>query len=156
MIPATRAWSSPFNRHPADDSYQRRDMKDLTTFFLVGSGGFLGANVRYWLGGWIQARLGPAFPWQTLIINVTGSIIMGLFMGLMVSENWQPNWRLFFAVGILGGYTTFSTFSYEAITLIAERSYTYAFSYIFGSALLSVIGAWLGIVSARALTGGHS
>ena len=131
-------------------------MKDLTTFFLVGTGGFLGANGRYWLGGWIQSRLGATFPWQTLIINVSGSFIMGIFMGLMLSENWSPNWRFFFAVGVLGGYTTFSTFSYESLNLIAERSYLYAFSYIVGSTILSIAGAWIGVVIARLIAGGHA
>ena len=81
-------------------------MNVLMRFILVGSGGFLGANARYWLGGWIQERLGPAFPWQTLVINASGSLIMGAFMGLMLTENWDPGWRLFFAIGVLGGYTT--------------------------------------------------
>ena len=131
-------------------------MKDLSTVFLVGSGGFLGANVRYWLGGLIQSRMGVIFPWQTLFINVSGSLIMGLFMGLMISENWSPSWRLFFAIGILGGYTTFSTFSYEAITLLSERSYLYGTLYIAGSALLCVLAAFIGIVLARAIAGGHA
>jgi CrcB protein len=129
-------------------------MKDLRTVFLVGSGGFLGANARYWLGSWMQSRLGAAFPWQTLTINVSGSFIMGLFMGLMLTRNWSPDWRFFLAVGVLGGYTTFSAFSYEAVTLISDKSYAYAFWYIAGSAILSILGAWLGIVIARTIAGG--
>jgi len=129
-------------------------MDGLGKVFLVGTGGFLGANARYWLGGWIQSKLGPSFPWETFMINVSGSLIMGIFMGLMISENWNPNWRLFFAVGILGGYTTFSSFSYEAINLITKGSYLYGLGYIVGSAVLSLFGAWLGLVLARLLTGG--
>jgi CrcB protein len=130
-------------------------MNDLSKVLLVGSGGFLGANVRYWLGGWMQVRLGTTFPWQTLFINVTGSLIMGLFMGLTLTENSNPNWRLFIAVGILGGYTTFSTFSYEALNLISERSYLPALGYVMGSAVLSIVGAWLGLVLSRIFAGGH-
>ena len=131
-------------------------MKDLQTVLLVGSGGFLGANARYWLGGWIQSRLGATFPWQTLFINVSGSLIMGIFMGLTLSGTKNPGWRAFFAVGVLGGYTTFSTFSYEAIKMISERSYFYAFWYTVGSAVLSIAGAWIGIVIARMLAGGNA
>ena len=131
-------------------------MKDLRTVLLVGSGGFLGANARYWLGGLIQSRLGFIFPWQTLFINVSGSFIMGLFMGLMAAEKWDTGWQFFFAVGVLGGYTTFSTFSYESVNLLSDRSYFYALWYIAGSVLLSVLGAWLGFVLARAITGGHA
>lgn len=129
-------------------------MNDLGKVFLVGSGGFLGANVRYWLGGWISGRLGPAFPWQTLIVNVSGSLVMGVFMGLMLTENWNSSWRLFFAVGILGGYTTFSTFSYEGIDLLSKGLYLSAGCYIVGNTVFSLVGAWVGLVLARVLAGG--
>lgn len=131
-------------------------MNDFGKTLLVGSGGFLGANLRYWLGGFIQARSGAVFPWQTLAINATGSLVMGLFMGLSLSEAWNPNWRLFFAVGVLGGYTTFSTFSYETVALIGSGSYAPAVGYIIGSVLTSVAGAWLGLVLARLLGGGNA
>ena len=126
----------------------------LTRSALVGIGGFLGANARYWLGGWIQVRLSLTFPWQTLIINVSGSALIGLFMGLALSENCSPNWRLFIAIGILGGYTTYSTFAYEAIKLLEDRSYGEAAFYFFGTAVFSALGAFLGLVLARTLTKG--
>lgn len=128
-------------------------MKDLGTFFLVGSGGFLGANARYWLGAWLRPRVGETFPWHTLIINVSGSFVMGLFMGLVLANNWSSNWRAFIAIGVLGGYTTYSAFSYEAVNLLSERLYLSALWYIAGSAVLSVLGAWLGMAIARALLG---
>ncbi len=130
-------------------------MDTLSKFFLVGGGGFLGANLRYWLGGWMQGRLDGSFPWPTMIINVSGSVIIGLFMGLIEGLNWNPNWRLFGAVGILGGYTTYSTFAYEGMRLLAEREYTRALLYIEGSALITVFGAWLGFVIARLLVTGR-
>lgn len=131
-------------------------MDAVVKTFLVGGGGFLGANARYWLGGWIQDRLSTTFPWETLIINVSGSLIIGLLLGLMGALNWNPNWRLFGAVGILGGYTTYSSFAYEATRLLADKQYTRAFFYIEGTALLTVFGAWLGLVLARVLTGGRA
>ena len=120
---------------------------------LVGAGGFIGANARYWLGGWIQSRSGSLFPWETLAINVSGSFLIGLFMFLALRENWEPGWRLFIAIGVLGGYTTFSSFSYETIRLLASGSYLEAFGYIFGSAGLSVAGAWSGMAVARSVVG---
>lgn len=129
-------------------------MNDLGKVFLVGSGGFVGANARYWLGGWISERLGPSFPWQTIIINVTGSLIMGVFMGLILTQNWSSNWRLFFAVGILGGYTTFSTFSYEGVDLLSKGLYLYSATYILGSAFLSLAAAWLGLILAGIIARG--
>src|SRR5579862_8529567 len=95
-----------------------RNMDTVVKTLLVGGGGFIGANLRYWVGGWIQNRLGATFPWHTLIINVSGSIVIGLLLGLVVALDWNPNWRLFGAIGILGGYTTYSSFAYEAVALL--------------------------------------
>lgn len=130
-------------------------MDAVAKTFLVGSGGFIGANVRYWLGGFLQSRLGSTFPWQTLIINVTGSLVIGFFLGLLAALDWNPNWRLFFAIGVLGGYTTFSSFAYEAVQLIGQREYGWALFYVEGSAVLTVLGAWLGLVFSRIVLGGR-
>jgi len=128
-------------------------MNDLTKVLLVGLGGFLGANARFWLSAWIQNRIQGAFPWGTLLINVSGSLVMGLFMGFMLARDWSTNWRLFFAVGILGGYTTFSAFSYESIKLMSDGNFGGAFGYITASVILSVTAAFLGLVVVRVLSG---
>ena len=129
-------------------------METVGKILLVGSGGFLGANIRYWLGGLIQSRLGSSFPWQTMIINVSGSLVIGFFLGLMAGLNWSQNWRLFVAIGILGGYTTYSSFAYEAVGLLSEREYVRALFYIEGTALFTVFGAWVGLVLSRLVLGG--
>ena len=74
------------------------------TYLLIGIGGFLGCNARYLLGGWIAERYGTSFPYGTMVINVSGSFIIGFFLAL-ISERFivHPNWRLFFAIGFLGG-----------------------------------------------------
>src|SRR5262249_22997522 len=84
----------------------------------------LGANGRYLLGTWIAQRYGTSFPYGTLVINVSGSFVIGLFLTL-IAELFvlHPNWRLFFAVGFLGAYTTFSTFSYESVVLLQNGSW---------------------------------
>jgi CrcB protein len=132
-------------------------MDTVTKILLVGVGGFLGSNARYWLGALIQERLGggAGFPWQTMLINISGSLVIGFFMGLYSGENWNPNWRLFIAIGILGGYTTFSSFAYEAVNLLGQKQYGWALFYIEGSALLTVLGAWIGLVLARLVLGGR-
>lgn len=117
-------------------------------------GGGLGASARYWLGLWISPRWGAVFPWSTTLINITGSLIIGLFMASFLKSSWSPDSRYFIAVGLLGGYTTFSTFSYETIGLLEQGSYSWALWYVLLNVLLSLAGCWLGMVIARALVGG--
>jgi CrcB protein len=121
-------------------------MNSVLTSLLVGSGGFVGANVRYWLGTWIQNRAGLAFPTGTLVINVTGSLLIGIFMGFFLREGWSDNWRLLLVVGVLGGYTTFSSFSYDTLVLVNEGNYPAAFGYVLGSVVLALAGTWVGLL----------
>ncbi len=130
-------------------------MDTVVKVLWIGSGGFIGANLRYWLGGLIQSKSNGSFPWETMIINVSGSFVIGLFMGLFAGLNWSPNSRLFVAIGVLGGYTTYSSFAYEALTMLGQRQYGWAFAYIEGTALLTVAGAWVGLVVSRVLLGGR-
>ena len=120
------------------------------TYLLIGIGGFLGANARYLLGGWIAERYGTAFPYGTLVINVSGSFILGFFL-VFVSERVfaHPHLRVFFAIGFLGAYTTFSTFSFESLALIQERSYLLAIANMVGSVLLGLTAALVGMIVAR-------
>lgn len=126
-------------------------MGTLAKVLIVGLGGGIGANLRYWLGLWIGHVLGTStqrptpFPWATFAINVSGSFLMGIFLGLVLTNDWKDSWRLFVAIGILGGYTTFSSFAYEAVRLLSEREYGIAFLYVEGSAVLTVLAAWVGV-----------
>ena len=93
--------------------------KSVQTFLIISLGAILGANCRYWLGGWAAQRFGAAFPYGNLIINLSGSLILGLFMTL-VTERFlvDPQWRLLVAIGFLGSYTTFSSYTYESLSLV--------------------------------------
>ncbi len=126
----------------------------MDRIWWVGLGGFLGANCRYWLGLWIVERFGPSFPIGTLTINTTGSFILGLFFAL-VSDRLpvDPAVRLLIAVGFCGGYTTFSTYSYEALTLLAERAYLAAATYVIGSVVLGLLAVWLGAALGHLIAG---
>ena len=136
-------------------THNRKRVESLQRTTIIFLGGGLGAVSRYWLGYWIQGQraAGAAFPWHTLIINVTGSLIIGLFYAFSDHAGWSMNWRLFVAIGILGGYTTFSSFSYETVQLILERSYTLALGYILGSFVLCILAAWLGVTVAKLASG---
>jgi CrcB protein len=122
----------------------------VMTYLFIGMGAFLGANGRYLVGGWAAQLFGSAFPYGTLIINVSGSFVIGLFLtaisGRFVAP---PGWRLFFAIGFLGGYTTFSTFAWESLALLQTRAYLAGLANIVGSAVLGLIAVALGALVGR-------
>lgn len=99
-------------------------MKQL---FYVGIGGFIGACLRYIISLYSSKLLGTQLPYGTLIVNVLGGILIGLIMELSLTTNLiSPNLKLFLTTGIMGGLTTFSTFSYETVTLFSNGSYVLA------------------------------
>jgi fluoride exporter len=126
----------------------------MMQFLWVGLGGFLGANARYLLSVWVIGRFGPLFPFHTFLINLTGSIAIGVILTLL-TERLALNaaWRLFLVVGFLGGYTTFSSYTFEAIALMRLGEWTRAAWYIVGSNGLGIIACYAGIALAHAFIG---
>lgn len=117
----------------------------------VGLGGFIGATARYLLGGWIAARLGTAFPYGTLVINISGSFILGLIMGTLEGHVLSPIVRLAMAIGFVGAYTTFSTWTYETMRLIESGNLPLAVANAFGSLLVGMLAALTGLAAGRGL-----
>ena len=117
----------------------------MDRYLMVLVGGGVGALARYVLGTEIAARVGGRFPLGTLVINVTGSFLIGLLMTLF-TERFQPhpNWRLLLVVGFLGGYTTFSTFEYETLRAVQDGSKWIGMLNVIGSVVLGYIAVWLG------------
>jgi CrcB protein len=121
------------------------------TYLLISIGAVLGANLRYLVGGWVADRLGPTFPFGTLVINVTGSLIIG-FVLTLAAERLVPPWvRTAVAIGFLGSYTTFSTFSFETMALIEDGALFRATMYVGATLGAALVGVSLGMVLARAL-----
>jgi CrcB protein len=121
-------------------------------YVWVGVGGFLGANARYALGVGLAGRWGTDFPWATLLINVTGSLAVGLLLTILTEKVVvDPAWRLLLVVGFLGGYTTFSSYTFEALRLAAEGEWLAALGYVLGSNGLGLVAVYLGTVLAHAL-----
>lgn len=117
---------------------------------MVLAGAGLGGVIRYAAGTWIMQKYGGRFPLGTLIINVTGSFLIGLLMTLLTERlNPHPNWRLFLVVGLLGGYTTFSSFEYEMYQALREGARWLGLAYLMASVGLGYGGVWLGAVLAR-------
>ncbi len=123
----------------------------LARGFLVFIGGGLGASTRYWLGLWISSRAGVLFPWNTFAINVSGSFLIGLVLGWLGTSPSGLGWKLFLVVGVLGGYTTFSSFAMERLNLMREKSYSYASAYVIGSVALGLIACWIGTLVAHSI-----
>lgn len=119
-------------------------------YVLVFIGGGLGASLRHAVNQLCGRMFGTGFPYGTFIINVTGSLVMGLIAGYLAFKGQaaQP-WRLFIMVGILGGYTTFSSFSLDAVTLYERGATLAALSYVVGSVLLGIAGLVAGLALVR-------
>jgi CrcB protein len=119
---------------------------ERTALVFLGAG--IGGSLRYWIGLALSART-AGFPWGTFFINVTGSLLVGLAMGLIARTEANDGWRLLLVIGALGGYTTFSSFSYETLTLLRERNVLPALGYAFGSVVLGLLAAGLGVWLSR-------
>jgi CrcB protein len=126
------------------------DLALLRHTLLVGFGGFIGASARYLIGGWVYRYLPATFPYATLLINVSGCLGIGLLAALVEERAFLgPGARLFWMIGVLGGYTTFSTFGYETMALLREGGYAGAFVNVAGQVLLGLLAVWLGAVIGR-------
>lgn len=122
------------------------------TIWWIGIGGFLGANARYWLGRAITERTGNAFPWGTLAVNLTGAFLIGMIaQWLLLRESDPPAWRLFLVVGVLGGYTTFSSYALEIVSLLQSDRAARAVAYLVISNVIGVLVCALGVTLARRL-----
>jgi CrcB protein len=118
--------------------------------FYVAIGGALGGVSRYLLGGLVQRMLDTTFPAGTLFVNISGSFLLGAILRYALdTPSLTPEVRAFLTIGFCGGYTTFSTFSYETVALLKDGEWTRAGFYVAASVLLSVLGTFLGFALAR-------
>lgn len=123
-----------------------------TSYLFVALGGALGSVGRFFLSGLIANRFGHTFPWGTLFVNIAGSFAIAFFATLTDPESRymvSPNARIFFMTGVCGGFTTFSSFSLQTLTLAQEGEWLYAGANCGLSLIACLVGAWLGYVAAR-------
>ena len=122
----------------------------MQNFLLISLGAILGANLRYWFGLWAGQRWGAGFPFGTLVINLAGSLILGFFLTVVTGQLLiDPRWRMFFAIGFLGSFTTFSTYTFESISLTMSGNWVPGLLNLFGSAVLGGLAAIFGVFLGR-------
>ena len=125
----------------------------MAAFLWIGLGGFLGANARYWLGCLINRVLGTGFPWATGLVNISGAFAIGIIATLFADRAIaNESLRLFLIVGLLGGYTTFSSYTWEAISLMQEDRWLPAIGYLVGSNVIGILACVAGVFFARMWT----
>jgi CrcB protein len=118
----------------------------IETLLWVGMGGFIGANARYLVGIWAAERFGHSFPWGTLIINVSGALLLAAFAAWFTRQvGLNPNLRLLFAVGFCGAYTTFSTYALDTITLAHSGQFSAALVNLLLNNALSLVATLAGL-----------
>lgn len=126
-------------------------MSGMLLALAVALGGGVGATGRMVLDGAVKARAGGGYPWGTAVINVTGSFLLGLVTGLAAAHGLGAGWGAVLGTGVLGGYTTFSTASFETVRLAQERRWRAAVANGFGMLVLALAAALLGLWAGGAL-----
>jgi fluoride exporter len=126
----------------------------MLNYLLVALGSALGGMARYGAAGLAARLIGPTLPWGTLIVNVTGSLVIGFLATLAAPDGrllLPPDTRAFLVIGLCGGFTTFSSFSLETLNLARDGEWLWAASNVIGSVLLCLLAVWLGHLGAAAL-----
>ena len=122
----------------------------MLNILIIGIGGFIGAILRYLLSGYFYNLYGNKFPYGTLAVNIIGCLILGFFITLAEGKFIvSPQIKSFVAIGLLGAFTTFSTFSFETLVLLQRELYISAFLNIFISISAGLLAVWLGIILAK-------
>jgi len=118
----------------------------LINYLAIAIGGAIGACLRFALSEWMLHLFGRAFPFGTLLVNILGSFVIGLLYGLLITEQIAPNpWRIFVGIGVLGAFTTFSTFSMDTVLLLQQGDWLKAVVNVVLNVVLCLTLAWLGL-----------
>ena len=127
----------------------------VKSYFWVAVGSMIGGMSRFWLSNLVAETVGGFFPWGTVVINITGSFVIGVFAALTLSEGRLNTSRAFVVqfcmVGICGGYTTFSSFSLQTLNLLREKQWLWAGGNVVISVVACMLAVWLGFMLGQAL-----
>jgi CrcB protein len=126
----------------------------MTTYLWIALGSALGGAARYWTSGFVATHVGETFPFGTLAVNVVGSFVIGFFATLTAPDGRlfvSSDTRQFVALGLCGGYTTFSSFSYQTLALVRDGEWAWAGLNILLSVALCLVAVWAGFAAASAI-----
>lgn len=121
----------------------------MLKYLVIGVGDFLGALARYVLGTYIGSRYGSAFPYETFVINVSGSFLVGFILTFLAKSTASPYWRYLIPIGFIGAYTTFSTFEYETLRAVQDGQIAAGVVNVVLSNLVGFAAVWAGVVTGR-------
>lgn len=127
----------------------------MSRFLWVCLGGAAGTGARYLLSGWVLRVAGPGFPWGTLAVNVIGSFLLSLILQVSLGTNLvPPTLRLALTTGVMGGFTTYSTFNQETLRYLQLEEWLPAVANVGGTVIACLVAGWLGLAAGRLLAGG--
>ncbi len=127
----------------------------MLSYIWIAIGGALGSVARFWFSGFVAQRFGETFPFGTLLVNISGSFVIGFFATLTGPDGRvlaAPSFRQFFMIGVCGGYTTFSSFSLQTLSLANDGEWLYAGLNIVFSVILCLVAVWLGHLAATLIS----
>lgn len=127
----------------------------MSAYLLVALGSAIGGVARYWCSGFVAQRVGEVFPWGTLAVNVIGSFLIGVLGAMSEPDGrWyiDPGARQFLMIGVLGGFTTFSSFSWQTLNLLRDGEWLYAMANVVASVTVCLLAVWFGFVVAASLS----
>jgi CrcB protein len=126
----------------------------MTRFLWICLGGAVGTGARYLLSTWVARAAGPGFPWGTFAVNVLGSFLLGLLLQVALTTGSPgPTLRVALATGVLGGFTTYSSFNYETLALLQEGEWALGLANVLGTVFACLVAGWLGLVAGRGMAG---
>lgn len=117
----------------------------MKILLVIGAGSFIGGVSRYWISQLIQNRFLSTFPFGTMGVNIMGCFLIGLLFALSEKANLGAEWRMFLVTGMLGGFTTFSSFSNETVAMLRDGQLTYAITYVGVSVIFGLLATMIGI-----------
>jgi CrcB protein len=123
----------------------------MSPLLFVMVGGAVGSGARYLIGRAMLSLLGPNYPFGTLAVNLIGGLLMGVLIGVLARNSASETWRLLLGIGVLGGFTTFSSFSLDVVSLIERGAVGVAFGYVLVSVIGSIAAVFAGLSAVRAV-----